>query len=311
MKFIKLNLKKQDLIIMIAAMLCIAVFVMFYSESFKNLSWNNIFELSNTLSDKAPYDDYLKIMDVGQGDSILISSNGFSALFDMGPIDNSNDICLDLEKQGIKDIDAMVITHLHMDHVGGLDKIIENHSIRNLIIPDLLNNAEGLPAAEEARQAVVNSNGGVYTATSGMNLNIGEFEITVLAYYNNLSDENNRSIIAMAEIDDIKFLLMGDAEREAENAMLEDRINIDCDVLKVAHHGSNTSSQSKFIKKASPEYAVISVGKDNNYSHPHKDTTETLKQSGVKTFRTDRDGDVTFYVDNGIMTVVTEKGQTE
>ena len=309
MKFKKSNLKKQNLITLIAAMLCIAVFVMFYSASFKNLSLDNAFEFFNTRSDKALSDDYIKIIDVGQGDSILIHSNGCTSLFDTGPVDTSNDICLDLEKQGIKHIDAMLITHLHMDHVGGLVKIIESYSIGNLIIPDLLNNAEGLPAAKNAKQAVVNSNGGVYTAIGGMNLNIGEFEITVLAYYNSLSDENNRSIIAMAEIDDIKFLLMGDAEKEAENAMLDDRINIDCDVLKVAHHGSNTSSQNDFIRKASPKYAVISVGEDNTYSHPHKDTTETLKKNGVTVYRTDRDGDVTFYIENGIMTVATEKGE--
>ena len=111
----------------------------------------------------------------------------------------------------------------------------------------------------------------------------------------------------MAELDGIKFLFTGDAEAKTEKALIEDGLNIDCDVLKVGHHGSSTSSSKEFLDKATPDYAAISVGKNNMYSHPSESVIDALEERGTRILRTDTDGDITFYVENGKIRTETEK----
>ena len=111
----------------------------------------------------------------------------------------------------------------------------------------------------------------------------------------------------MVEIDEVKFLFTGDAETKAEKYILEQNLKLDCDVLKVSHHGSNTSSSKEFLDATTPEYAVISVGEGNMYNHPHNVTLEKLKQANAKIYRTDKQGDITFNVDDREIKIITEK----
>ena len=141
----------------------------------------------------------------------------------------------------------------------------------------------------------------------GINFQIGEFEITILSDYDGNLEENDRSVFVMAEIDNTKILFTGDAETKTENKLLEDNINIDCDILKVSHHGSNTSSSERFLSEATPDYAVISVGKGNSYSHPHTETLKSLKKCGAKILRTDNNGDITFDFTDDNIELKTEK----
>ena len=263
--------------------------------------------LAPTVSDFDKTQDFVKIMDVGQADAALIYSNGCSAVIDAGLTSSADDISADLKSADIKDIAALLITHLHMDHAGALAKIAMSFPIDNLIIPNRDSSAEAMPTVNEAEKRVVAEKGKVFTATEGMNFNIGEFEVTVLAYFPDATKENDRSVITMAKIGNKKFLFTGDAEKATESDLLTEKLNIDCDVLKVGHHGSNSSSTAAFLKAASPEYAAISVGKDNMYSHPSNKTVTALKNCGAKVYRTDKNGDISFYVENGNIRVETEK----
>ena len=143
-----------------------------------------------------------------------------------------------------------------------------------------------MPTVNEAEKRVVAEKGRVFTATEGMNFDIGEFEITVLAYFPDAKNENDRSVITMAKIGDKKFLFTGDAEKATEADVLAEKLNIDCDVLKVGHHGSKSSSSEEFLKAASPA---------------------SLRNCGAKIYRTDRDGDISFFVENSDIRVSTEK----
>ena len=263
--------------------------------------------LAPTVSDFDKTQDFVKIMDVGQADAALIYSNGCSAVIDAGLTSSADDISADLKGADIKDIDALLITHLHMDHAGALAKIAMSFPIDNLIIPNRDSSAEAMPTVNEAEKRVVAEKGKVFTATEGMNFNIGEFEVTLLAYFPDATKENDRSIITMAKIGNKKFLFTGDAEKATESDLLTEKLNIDCDVLKVGHHGSNSSSTAAFLKAASPKYAAISVGKDNMYSHPSNKTIVALKNCGAEVYRTDKNGDISFYVENGNIRVETEK----
>ena len=266
--------------------------------------------LQQVFNPEAAFDisvEFVKITDGGQADSILIYSNGCSALIDVGTEDSAADILEDLDSAQIKRIDALIVTHLHTDHAGGLPELARLRKIDNLIIPELNDDAEAASLVKTAKQTVTANGGNAYTAVQGMNFKIGEFTVTVLAYYEDTEDENNKSVIVMAELDGIKFLFTGDAEAKAEQALIDEGLNIDCDVLKVGHHGSSSSSTKEFLNKTTPEYAAISVGKNNIYSHPSESVVSALENCGAQILRTDTDGDITFYVENGKIKTETEK----
>lgn len=296
---------KRKIAVSATTAMTLAIFII----AFANKLFGDKFR--STLAPAAPdFDktqDFVKIMDVGQADAALIYSNGCSAVIDAGLTSSADDISADLKGADIKDIDALLITHLHMDHAGALAKIAMSFPIDNLIIPNRDSSAEAMPTVNEAEKRVVTEKGKVFTATEGMNFNIGEFEVTLLAYFPDATKENDRSIITMAKIGNKKFLFTGDAEKATEADVLAEKLNIDCDVLKVGHHGSNSSSTAAFLKAASPKYAAISVGKDNMYSHPSNKTIVALKNCGAEVYRTDKNGDISFYVENGNIRVETEK----
>lgn len=296
---------KRKIAVSATTALTLAIFII----AFANKVFGDKFR--STLAPAAPdFDktqDFVKIMDVGQADAALIYSNGCSAVIDAGLTSSADDISADLKGADIKDIDALLITHLHMDHAGALAKIAMSFPIDNLIIPNRDSSAEAMPTVNEAEKRVVAEKGKVFTATEGMNFNIGEFDVTLLAYFPDATKENDRSIITMAKIGNRKFLFTGDAEKATEADVLAEKLNIDCDVLKVGHHGSNSSSTAAFLKAASPKYAAISVGKDNMYSHPSNKTIVALKNCGAEVYRTDKNGDISFYVENGNIRVETEK----
>lgn len=240
--------------------------------------------------------DYVKIIDVGQADCIFIYSNGSSALIDTGLSSSSGAVFEALDSAGVTDLDVLILTHMHDDHTGGTEEIARKYGIDNLILP-AYNTEETYNGISEH----------VYKAEQGMYFNIGEFEITLLAAYGDMPDENDRSVFVMAESAGKKFLFTGDAGEKAEERLIDERINIDCDVLKAGHHGSDTSSSKEFLASASPEYAAVSVGENNSYSHPAPETLSEFERCGAEVFRTDKNGDVTFYVEEGKIRAETEK----
>lgn len=253
-------------------------------------------------------EDFVRFIDVGQGDSALIQSNGRTLLIDTGDLDTQIDLCSKLNKYGIRRIDTTVISHFHIDHVGGLEAVAKRFYLANLIMPQMGEKQDGTEAAVAGSVVVSKADGGVYTALQGMNFVLGDFDITVL-YCPDMSgkdDENNRSLFLMAKIGDRKFLFTGDAEKKAEEQLLGDGLDIDCDVLKVAHHGSSTSTTDAFLDACTPEYAAISCGKYNTYGHPAEEVLSRLEKRKVKLYRTDISGDVTFYVENDDIRVETE-----
>ncbi len=249
--------------------------------------------------------DFIEFLDVGQGDCALIYSNGYSALIDVGEPEHAPTLRKALSDYGIKQLDAVIISHLHSDHVGALPEIADLYPIDNLFMPALKNNS--IIAAKAGQQEAIKNGSAFYEARAGINFNIGEFEITLLSDFEDNDNENNRSVFVMAKTDDTRILFTGDAEAKTESLLLKEGINIDCDILKVGHHGSNTSSSKRFLKYASPDYAVISVGKNNSYRHPHDTTLSSLKRNGAEILRTDYNGDITFDFTSDRLEIKAEK----
>ncbi len=286
-----------------AVVLCIAVFAVAVVIS-------DIEAADFLLFGKKPFnreEDFVRIIDVGQGDSILVYSNGYSALIDTGIEDSSAEVLKTLEDCGIKTLDVLLLTHLDSDHIGGAEDITDVYGVGNLILPEMAPESEGVISAKAVMDKVKKSGGSVYTAVQGMNFNIGEFELTVLAVYPELKSTNNRSIVTAARLGDKRFLFTGDIEATAEERLLGEGLDLKCDVLKVAHHGSSTSSDEELLKRISPRFAAISVGQDNEYAHPHNEVLNLLEYIGAEIYRTDLDGDISFYVENEEIKIKTEK----
>lgn len=268
-------------------------------------SWNQI----GVALFGSPYDeqdDYVRFLDVGQGDSILISSNGYNAIIDFGNEEEyTSSLVKKLRQYSVFTLDCVIATHYDSDHIGGGEKVIKALWVRNALLPEP--DEYGSDDYENFQYALDDSGAELFTAEPGAVVKIGDFELTVIGYYTDGKDDNDKSIIIMAEIDGVKFLFAGDAGEKIEQRLIEDGVNVDCDVFKVSHHGSKYSNSLEFLRGASPKYAVISSGKSNNYGHPHDEVLDNLEEVNAEIFRTDVSGDIIFKIQNGNIVVTTEK----
>ncbi len=293
---------KRALVIVLVAVVSITLLIIFFSKD-GGAALDGVYRFFGVLPQQNG-EDFVSFLDVGQGDSILISSNGYNALVDTGPPESEDALLENMEELQVDDIDVLIVSHLHNDHTGGIKALCENYSVDNLIAPDL--ETKSNKDTDIAKETVLSQGGRVYVAQAGMNFILGDFEITVVGFYPDMAEENNRSVVVMAKIGEYKFLLTGDAQAKMENRLLLDGIVLDCDVLKAGHHGSKTSTSEKFLEAASPQFSVISVGEDNKYNHPSTSVLEDLEDAST-VLRTDEDGTVTFHIKNNKLSYIKEK----
>ena len=193
----------------------------------------------------------IQYLDAGQADATLIRlPNGQTMLIDAGGNATADRLVEYIAKQGVKRIDFLIGTHPHEDHIGGLDKVIEAFDIGEIYLPK-----------------------------------VADSQVPTTRTYEEL---NSYSIVVLLTYGERKFLFMGDAESDSEQEILERFGNVTADVLKCGHHGSSTSTSQAFLDRVSPEYAVISCGRDNSYGHPHQETLERLDRKNVTVYRTDQ-----------------------
>lgn len=229
-------------------------------------------------------------IDVGQGDSILIMSGGEYMLIDGGPSSASEKVYAYLEKYGIDDLDYVVCTHAHEDHVGGLSGALNYAAAETVFCPVTEYDSRAFRSFKKylGEQGV-----SITIPKVGDTYSLGEAEFEILSpEYIDEKDTNNTSIVIRMEYGETSFIFTGDAETESENYILDEGFEIRSDVLKVGHHGSVTSTSDDFLWEVAPDYAVISAAKGNDYGHPHRETLEKLEKAGVEIFRTDLEGDI-------------------
>jgi competence protein ComEC len=233
-------------------------------------------------------------IDVGQADSILIQVNNKNMLIDAGNRGDEDVITEYLQKQGVKKLDYVIATHPHEDHIGSMSEIIKKFPITEFYAPKKTNTTKTF-------ENMINALSGkkIITAKAGVNLNLGDnVKAELLApISDSYEDLNNYSAVLKLTYGDNKFLFMGDAEKLVENEILAAGSDVSADVIKLGHHGSSTSSSKEFLDKVSPEIAIICVGKDNDYGHPHRETLAELKKRSLTVYRTDIEGTVVLQSD--------------
>lgn len=275
--------------------ICLSVVVLIIIIAGKFFTGNNFGGNNN--------DDFISVLSVGNADSILVCSNGSATLIDTGDQMYSRELARKIRGYGINSIETLVLTHSHSDHIGSAEYILSTLKVENIVLPEFKSDeTQDNKLLKELNDAVSKSNAQKYIAAQGMVINTGDIEFTVLQSDANQTDINNRSTVLMAKLEGKKFLFMGDLEAEGEELLIDSKINFDCDVLKVGHHGSSTSTTAEFLEIATPQISAISVG-SNSYGHPADSVVNSLKQIGSQVFRTDRHGDIVFTVENGIIKV--------
>jgi len=230
-------------------------------------------------------------IDVGQADSILvIAPNGETLLIDGGNGDDGSKLVSYVKSQGVKALSAIVATHPHEDHIGGLDTIIHSFPPKQVY---LSNGTSTTKTFEDFMTAVNASGAKKIRAKAGVKLEVSGISGLFLAPNSDqYEDLNNYSAVLKITFGQVSFLLTGDAEDVSEAEMLKNGQVLKAAVLKVGHHGSTSSTTSEFLKAVSPKYAVISVGVKNDYGHPAEVTLKKLANAGVQVYRTDQDGTV-------------------
>ena len=241
-------------------------------------------------------------IDVGQGDSILVDLGETEILIDGGG--KSPGVIEYLSDYVDGAIEAMVATHPHADHIGGLIEVLDIFQVAEI----WLNGDTSTSETYSQFTSSVNSEGAqVYEARRGDSIEVGELTFKVLHPVNLDDTTNNNSIVLSLSYGEIDFLFTGDAEQEAETSMLTEGIVPDVEVLKVGHHGSSSSSSAQFLDAVNPEIAIYMAGEGNSYGHPHQETIAALAEVSAKIYGTDIHGNIIITTDGEGYTKQLEK----
>lgn len=236
--------------------------------------------------------DELKVyfIDVGQGDATLLEYKNHYMIIDAGNNSEEEFMVEYLNSKNIDTLDYIIGTHPHADHIGGLDAVIDNFDIENIYMPTATTDTKTFT---DVLDSIENKHLSITEPVAGTEFMFNDLNIQILSPIIEYDKMNNNSIVLKLTYDDISFLFTGDAEEVAEYDILNLGYNISSDVLKVGHHGSDTSTSDKFLNAVNPGYSVISVGK-NSYGHPAEIVLNRLEKYNSEIFRTDQNGTIVF-----------------
>jgi len=253
------------------------------------------------------------IIDVGQGDSIFLRSpSGKTMLIDTGEYKHIDDLQEFLHEQNVSKLDVVVATHPHSDHIGSMATIIRDYEVGTFYMPPVSHTSKTF---EKMLDALEDKNVKSEYALAGKNATIAwdeNIKIAILSPFEDAEeayDLNNWSVILHVTYGENAILLTGDAETPAEKIALErfSQEAFEADVLKLGHHGSSTSTSEALLAAVNPKIAVASVGKNNDYGHPHKETVALMKENGIPLYRTDKSGTIHLIFSGTNVEIKTEK----
>lgn len=242
-------------------------------------------------------------IDVGQADAILVECDGEAMMIDGGNTADSSLVVSYLKKCNVEKLKYVVGTHAHEDHIGGLAGVLSQFETERVFCSQDSYKSKAFSNFKKYAEADGRK---IEIPKAGDMLTLGGSELEIVGPVNKSDELNNRSIVIQLTYGDTDFLFQGDAEREEEKDITE-KFDVTADVLKVGHHGSETSSSYVYLRETMPRYTIISVGEGNTYGHPHTETLSRLNDLGAEIYRTDENGTVTVHSDGKNITVETEK----
>ena len=246
----------------------------------------------------------ISVLNVGQADATLIQYKGKNMLIDTGEVDSRADLVKQLKERKVKDIDIIVITHPHGDHLGGMAELFKDFKIKQIydngqsantaMYRNYLKKGDTFTLGDDVTFTVL-SPGKPFTKENTQG--VSESGLT-----------NDNSIVCKMTYGQFSMMFTGDAQKEVEEKILKDYkpADLKSDVLKVGHHGSKTSSSDAFVKAIAPKAATISCAAGNQYKFPHEPTLKTLQKYNVEVYRTDRNGVITITTDGSSYSIEKE-----
>ncbi len=242
--------------------------------------------------------DYI---DVGQADSILLRNKDKTMLIDAGTNEQGKKVVKFLKEEGISKIDYLIGTHPHEDHIGGLDDVINNFDIGQIYMPKRETTTKTF---KDVLNAIKSKNLTITQPKKGETTELGQAKCEFMT--EPIIDDDNinlSSLTLRVEFGNNSFLFMGDAEKQNEKTITWPKT----DVLKVGHHGSDTSSSKEFLEQVNPKYSIIMVGEGNTYKLPKQPIIDRIEKQGSKIYRTDKNGNIKIITDGNSLEIKTEK----
>lgn len=269
-------------ILIVIPIICLLILISFFIYHSSNSFQNNILRVY--------------VIDVGQGDSILITYNNQNILIDSGSYYSYSSLSSFLRKKRVRAIDHLIMTHPHEDHIGSMDKIIEDFRVKNFYGPKVTSNSETF---KSLIKALKKNSLKIQVVKQGFSISLEEyvslyFLSPIDSEYSNL---NNYSAVIRLVYGKTSFLFSGDAEEAVEQKLINSSQVLEADILKIGHHGSKTSTSEEFLAAVNPKIAVISCALGNDYGHPDSIVLERLAERNIKVYRTDKQGTISFTSD--------------
>lgn len=243
---------------------------------------------------------WVHYLDVGQADCALLECDGEYILIDGGNIGDSAQVVSYLEQAGVEELKAVICSHAHEDHVGGLPGVLAVYPTAAVYAPTRTYASD---CYDDFVYYTDQQGLSITIPTVGDTLTFGQARVEVLGPVKSYPETNDTSLVLMVRYGDSEFLFTGDMEITAEADLLESGADLKADVLKVGHHGSDTSTSYRFLYEADPDHAIISVGEGNKYGHPSDQILSRLEDAEVTVYRTDRLGTVVAHSDGKEITV--------
>lgn len=302
MKFFKTNKKIKLFFYIFFICSIITIFNNNYLNDHKTNNTN--IEKDKTVNFQINENIKIHFIDVGQGDSIFIElPNNETMLIDAGESSKEEVVSEYINTLGYNKINYVIGTHPHSDHIGGLAHIINSFNIEKIYMPKALSTSK---TYENLLNTIYKNKKNIITAKAGIKIiDEDNLKINILApNNNNYSNLNNYSVVIKINYKSKSFLFMGDAEILSENEILTD---VSADIIKIGHHGSDTSSSESFLSKVNPKYAIIMVGENNKYNHPNQTILDRLERNNIITYRTDLNGNIVITSDGNEINVEVSK----
>ena len=280
-------------------MLLVAVLSLFLTKNL--IPIDKVFEESGLRNTQQASADkmYVSFIDVGQGNCTLLRCGGKAILVDSGEVGAAQTVINYIKNLGIDELNCVLVTHPHTDHMGAMTKILYEFKIDDLIMPEIPE--EIIPTNktyEKFLTAVSDNAGNVIAAKPGETYSYGEMTLEIFAPLRDYDNLNDMSAVSRISYGDTSVIFTGDATTTVEKDLLKKNIDYSATVLNVGHHGSKTSSSEAWLRAVNPKYAVICCGENNDYGHPHSVITKRLEEFGIEYFETDLLGTIVFESDS-------------
>lgn len=304
------NKSLRNLALFIAA-ICLLVELIGYIPGVAFNGWTDVAVMLGFTNPSVTPEGEMEVhfIDVGNADCIFVRQEDKTMLIDAGEAHTDEEVVAYLQSYGVTHLDLVIATHPHADHIGGMATVLDTFSVGQYVMSFMPESATPTTAAYlRILETIDKKEIPLKEAVVGDIYELGTARVQILGPMEETTEKNDMSVITRLTFGDRAFLFTGDAEKGVEKTLANSGYDLSADVLKLGHHGSNTSNSSLLLGKVKPQCAVITCGADNSYGHPHKEVLQRLKAMDIPVYRADLCGHIVITTDGSTYTVDVEKG---